>query len=251
LVAQVVDTAGGYRWVYWALAGFAALMGLNALTLPGQPLPHHHTETTAVNADRRDYPIALVAALFLFFYVGAEVAFGGWVYTYAVTLKLAGAAEAAYLTSAFWLSFTIGRLLSIPVATRLRPKPILVTALGCCLAIMASLILAPGSNLVLWGVAVGLGFFMAPVWPTGYTLAGQALRLTARMSGFILLGDSFGGMVLPWLVGRVIGFVGPRALAYLVFGSLVCNALAFWGLWRLRPHAHEQSAPALPEAEIG
>ncbi len=41
--------------------------------------------------------------------------------TYAVKLGLADAALAAYLTSLFWLAFTIGRLISIPVAIRFSP----------------------------------------------------------------------------------------------------------------------------------
>jgi hypothetical protein len=44
-------------------------------------------------------------------------------------------------------------------------------------------------------------------------------------------------MVLPWLVGQVLGLTGPRALAYLVFGSLILNLLAFAGLLRARAAA--------------
>jgi len=81
---------------------------------------------------------------------------------------------------------------------------------------------------------------MAPLWPTGFTLAGQSLTLTASVSGLILLGDSFGGMVLPWLVGQAIVVTGPRALVYLVFGSLVCNVLAFVAMLRWRPAVNRQ-----------
>lgn len=253
LVAQVTDVVDGYRWVYWALAGFGALVGLNALTLPGQPRPAPHAaETDPATIQQRDYIIAAIAALFLFFYVGAELAFGGWVYTYATTLNLMNAAQGAYLTSAFWLSFTLGRLLSIPLATRLPPKTLLALALPGSLLMMAGLILQPNSSMVLWGVAIGLGFCMAPIWPTGFTLAGQLLRLTARLSGLILLGDSFGGMVLPWLVGQVITQTGPRALVYLVLGSLVGNLFAFVGLWRLRANAPAPAptTAAVPESQF-
>jgi FHS family Na+ dependent glucose MFS transporter 1 len=172
--------------------------------------------------------------LFLFFYVGAEITFGGWVYTYAVTLNLASAAGAAYLTSAFWLAFTIGRLISIPAATRFAPKQVILAALSGCLSILALGIIFSGSSTVLWVMALGLGFCMAPVWPTGFTLAGQSINLTGKITGVILLGDSFGGMVLPTLVGQVIEGSGPRAMVYLVFGSLVLNLLAFTGMLRLR-----------------
>ena len=173
--------------------------------------------------------------LFLFFYVGAEITFGGWIYTYAVTLKLASVAGAAYLTSAFWLAFTIGRLISIPAATRFTPRQVIPAAVFGCLAILALGIIFSSSSLALWLMAIGLGFCMAPVWPTGFTLAGQSITLTGRLSGIILLGDSFGGMVLPTLVGKIIEGSGARAMVYLVFGSMVLNFAAFLGMLRLRP----------------
>lgn len=237
LVAQVVGTTDGYRWAYWALAAFATLVGLRMLTLSGSPQLSHARDSETVRPARGPipYPLIISAMLFLFFYVGAEITFGGWVYTYAVTLNLASAAGAAYLTSAFWLAFTIGRLISIPAATRFRPKQVILAALSGCLSTLALGIIFSGSSAVLWIMALGLGFCMAPVWPTGFTLAGQSVNLTGRLSSLILLGDCFGGMILPTLVGQVIEGSGPRAMVYLVFGSLVLNLLAFTGMLRLRP----------------
>ncbi|HKE94384.1 MAG TPA: hypothetical protein VKB34_08785, partial [Povalibacter sp.] len=79
-----------------------------------------------------------------------------------------------------------------------------------------------------------------PLWPMGFTLAGQSLTLTASVSGMILLGDSLGGTVLPWLVGQAIEVTGPQALVYLVFGSLVCHGLAFVAMLRWRPAVNRQ-----------
>ncbi|MCX6036441.1 MAG: hypothetical protein NTW99_00830, partial [Chloroflexi bacterium] len=70
----------------------------------------------------------------------------------------------------------------------------------------------------------------------------QSLNLTGRVSGLVLLGDSFGGMVLPWLIGRVIDLTGPQAMTFLIFASLVLNLLAFGGMLRLRKAA--AGAPA-------
>jgi FHS family Na+ dependent glucose MFS transporter 1 len=237
LVAQVVGTAGGYRWAYWALAAFGALVGLRMLTLSGSPQPAQAHAGDTARAARGPIPYGLVisAMLFLFFYVGAEITFGGWVYTYAVTLKLASAAGAAYLTSAFWLAFTVGRLISIPAATRFKPKQVILAAVLSCLSVLALGIIFSGSSTALWLLAIGLGFCMAPIWPTGFTLAGQSITLTGKLTGVILLGDSFGGMVLPTVVGKVIEGSSPRAMVYLVFGSLVLNLLAFIGMLHLRP----------------
>jgi FHS family Na+ dependent glucose MFS transporter 1 len=170
----------------------------------------------------------------LFFYVGAEVAFGGWIYTYAVARTLASAAGAAYLTAGFWLSFTLGRLLAIPLATRYTPPQMVLAALCTCLAMLALVLIFPDSGVVLWIGSLGLGFSMAPLWPMGFTLAGQSLTLTASVSGMILLGDSCGAMVLPWLVGHVMTVMGPRALIYLVSASLVGTGLAFVAMLRWR-----------------
>jgi MFS transporter, FHS family, Na+ dependent glucose transporter 1 len=237
LVAQVVGTAGGYRWAYWALAAFGALVGLRMLFMAGSPRPTHtNTEKTGQTA-AGPVPVALVisAMLFLFFYVGAEITFGGWVATYAITLNLASAAGAAYLTSAFWFAFTAGRLLSIPAATRFTSKQVILTALFGCLTVLTLGIIFSKFSSSLWLLAIGLGFCMAPIWPTGFTLAGQSINLTGRITGVILLGDSFGGMVLPSAVGKVIEASGARSMVYLVFCSLILNLLAFIGMLRLRP----------------
>jgi FHS family Na+ dependent glucose MFS transporter 1 len=237
LVAQLTNIMNGYRWAYWGVAVFSVLAGVRLLLLSEspRPTPAKSQAEEQVAPSQIHYPLVIAAALFLFFYVGAELAFGGWIYTYAVTLKLADAAGAAYLNSGFWLSFTVGRLLSIPLAVRFKPPQVIWIASLGCLAFLGLLISFPNSSAVLWLAVVALGFFMAPLWATGFNLAGQSLNLTARLSSFILLGDSFGGMVLPWLVGRVLGIIGPAALAYLVFGSLACNLVAFISMLRLRP----------------
>jgi len=41
-----------------------------------------------------------------------------------------------------------------------------------------------------------VGFSVAPIWATGFNLAGQSIKLTATISSIIILGDSFGAVVL-------------------------------------------------------
>ena len=118
----------------------------------------------------------LTAALFLFFYVGAEVAFGGWVATYAVALQLASAVGAAYLTAGFWCAFTVGRLLAIPLATRVPPHQMVLVALSLCLVLLAVLLLLPDTRVGVWSVTLGLGFCMAPLWPMGLPWRGSPSR---------------------------------------------------------------------------
>jgi FHS family Na+ dependent glucose MFS transporter 1 len=237
LVAQVVGAEGGYRLAFWIIAAADALAGVRLLALSPSPTPavYNAEKPGAEPVPSRQYALILAAALFLFFYVGAEISFGGWIASYAVTQHLADAVGAAYLTSAFWLAFTVGRLIAIPSAARFTPRQILPAALAACLAALCLPLALPGSAAALWIAAAGLGFSMAPIWPTGFTFAGQSLRLTARTTSFVLLGDTFGGMILPWLTGFILDRTGPAAVLFLVLASLLATLLAFIGILRLRP----------------
>jgi FHS family Na+ dependent glucose MFS transporter 1 len=247
LVAQLLTISGGYRWAYWALAVVSGLAGLRLLTLKGNPQHAHSTSTTETTV-RVNYALVIAAMFFLFFYVGAEIAFAGWIYTYAFTLNLADATMAAYLTSGFWLTFTIGRLISIPLATRFKPQHMIAAALTGCLSILFVGLIVPMSSTLVWILALVLGVCMAPIWPSGFTLAGQSMRLTARVSGIILLGDSLGFMILPWLAGKVLDGIGPQTLIYLVTISLFFNLIAFVAILQLR---RTVPAPALTTEDIG
>ena len=247
LVAQGMSTSAGYQGVYRILAAFMLAVGLVLLFLPDSPVPVHTASGRgeASGSVRAHLPLVLAAALFLFFYVGSEMTFSGWVYTYATVLGLASAAGAAYLTSVFWLSFTLSRLVSIPAATRLRPRQILPVLLVGCLALLGLGLAFPGSRTVLWLMAAGLGFCMGPIWPTGFNLVGQSLEMTGRISSIILLGDSLGNMVLPWLVGQVIGAAGARAMVFLIAGSMLLTGAAYGAILRLRaiqPSNDEENA---------
>ncbi|HEY3311997.1 MAG TPA: MFS transporter [Anaerolineales bacterium] len=227
IIARLVQIPLGYRWAYWAIGIFGMILGLRLYFLPGSPKPaHEHGSENGANSWVMQ-PLVIVAALYLFFYVGAELTFGGWIYTYATTLNIFDPAGAAYLTSGFWFFFTLGRLISIPVATRFSPRQVIPAGLLGCLAIMLLVLIFPPTPVLLWLVTAVLGFCMAPLWPMGFTLAGQTIKLSARISSIILLGDSFGGMLLPWLVGQVIDLSGAGAMIAIVFASMCFNLLAF------------------------
>ncbi|MFN8400257.1 MAG: MFS transporter [Anaerolineales bacterium] len=227
--AQVLNWGGTYQHAYWALAALTVPVVLFMMFLPGSPEhPHQHEDKTQTQENlRAALPIIIVGMLFLFFYVGSEITFGNWIYTYATTLNLADVTTAAYLTSGFWLFFTIGRAISVPVAVRFKPTQILTVAFVGALAALTLAILVPQSMTVLWVASAATGFFMAPIWATGYNFAGQSIKLTATISSLIILGDSFGAVVLPWLTGLAIERFGAHTMPWLVFISLTLNALVF------------------------
>lgn len=83
-------------------------------------------------------------SLLLCLYVGCEVGFGGFIFTFASTHLRMADATARALNSCYWGGLALGRLLSIPAAARLRPERILHVGLGgSAVAASALLLLGP------------------------------------------------------------------------------------------------------------
>jgi FHS family Na+ dependent glucose MFS transporter 1 len=78
-----------------------------------------------------------------------------------------------------------------------------------------SVSLIPQSLIILanlWAATLAVGFFMAPIWATGFNLAKQSIKLTATISNIIFLGDSFGAVVLPWVTGQAVEHLGAQTM---------------------------------------
>jgi FHS family Na+ dependent glucose MFS transporter 1 len=170
---------------------------------------------------QREGTVIFLVASLLFLYVGAEASFGGWLFTYAVESGLAFSASAAYLTSAYWGALTFGRLLAIPIAFRVRPRWILFGDLIGCITSLAVILLWPHSLGALWIGTLGVGLFMASIFPTAISLAERRLRITGRVTGWFLVGSSLGAMSLPWLIGQLFEASGPRVTMVSILIAIV------------------------------
>ncbi len=222
LLAQIIARTHDIYWVFWIIAIVIAPVILWLWMLPS---PHPAVHTAAAEAAPVPLvPVSLIVLAF-FLYVGAEVGFSSWLYTYAITLRLADTVQAAYLTSAFWALFTLGRLLGIWIATRLGPRPILFFDFAGCLISVALIWLAPHSLPLLWAASMGLGFSMASIFPTMLILSSERVRVSGTITGWFLLGAGAGGMLLPWWIGNAFTTVGPLGMAALIFVDLVLNLL--------------------------
>jgi len=228
LTAQAINAGISYRWVYWVLAVFCILAGMRILVQADSP--RHDRHTLHGSQSRWNFStmwLIATSALFLFFYVGAELAFSGWIYTFAVQSDITTPAGAAYLNSGFWLFFTFGRLASIGLATRLTPEKMITISIFGAITAIGVLLVVPGVLPTLWLSTIFYGIFMAPIFPTGVTFVGKHIQFNARVSGALFLGDSMGGMVLPWLVGQIIEGAGSQVLIYVIFTSLFLVAATF------------------------
>jgi len=227
VVAALLGSSASLTTTYWV---FAALVLPAGLLIPFFPSPSH-TQSNAQDAARPAVPLMIfLAAVIFFVYVGAEVGFGGWVYTYTTAQTFGTPALAATINAAFWGAFTVGRLISIPLAVRLKSQTILWVDLGGVILSALTIILFPGVEAALWLGTLGAGLFMASIFPTVLNDAQGRMHMSGKTTSWFFVGASLGGMCIPWLMGQLIGPFGPTSVMVVVLGSILTACAVFYGL---------------------
>jgi FHS family Na+ dependent glucose MFS transporter 1 len=219
----IVDAAGVLDSAYWVLA-LTLLPAAGWLAMVQSP---RVPEAVSVADDHDESNHTAIVGAFVVFFLfcqGAESGFGGWIYVVAGELDFSESA-AAKLLSSFWAAFTIGRVLGIVVATRVRPKFMLTVDLLGALASVAVLLVARGPTGV-WVGTLALGLSLASVFPASLALAGERVPLTGAVTSKIFVGASLGTITVPWLLGLCLKF-GTQALMLAVLLDLVIAAAIF------------------------
>lgn len=224
IVAWVITTTDGIAWAYWILALLIVLPALFIARLPSPTMPPLVQEK---GGGRVRWGLVGLIAFFFFLYGGAEIAFGGWIFTYATAQELLTAGTAALLTSAFWGSLTVGRLLSIPIARVWRNRRIIFVDLIGCLVSVGILLLWPQSVTAVWIGTIGLGLSMASVFPTTLSLAERHLNVSGQITSYFFVGASLGGMTIPWIIGQRFESVGPLQTMMIILACLLAATAVF------------------------
>jgi len=185
------------------------------------------------------YPrVILLFMLLAFIYTGAEVSYGGWIFTYFNASNLGSEVAAYRINSLFYLAITLGRLLSIPLATRLKPGAMIWGYLGSAACSVLLMALLPTQTWSIWLGTAGLGLSIAAIFPTTFTYVRAHTDLSGKQTGLVWASGSFGAMVLPWLVGQGIDLKGPASMM-LILTALWLLAL---GLFLLMKRAQPESS---------
>lgn len=229
-MAQAVLRTGAIRWGYWILALLALPAGLWVVRLPD---PHSSGARDGGPEPRPQSLMVAIAAVCIFLIVAAEAGFGSWIYTYAVSRQIADKVDAAYLTSAFWGAFAVGRLTATAVSVRLRASLLIVVSLAGCLAATLPLLLPLGdSPTTAWAAAACFGFFVSPLFASTMTLTGESVQISGRVAGIFLVGTSLGGLFLPWLIGQLFESAGPQVVPVSMFFTMLVTAGSYALLMR-------------------
>jgi len=220
---------GNPATTFWLFAALMVPVALWLVRLPSPDSPGAARATADGRSVLRRYAwlIGLIA-VFFFMHMGAELAFGGWIYTYADEATGSGT-TARLVNSAFWGGLVVGRLVAIPLALRLSPRSMLqLDLLGAVLS-LALLITLPDSTPALWIGTIGFGFSIASMIASSFNLAERRMPIASQVSSTFLIGGSLGSMTLPWLVGQLFVPYGRLSVMYVTAAAM----LAAWFLLAL------------------
>lgn len=209
-------------WPYWALAVLflPGLYGLWRLKSPTNP----ELETHEQNKQPLNIRLILLMILLFFIYVGVEGGFSGWIFTYATELSIVDESAAAYITSIFWGTLTLGRLISMLIAKRIKSSNLLLGNFIFAICVLGLVIIWPTDQTILWIVSAGLGMALSSVFPTLLALSETRMKITGTVTGLFFLGSSLGSTVVPMLLGQIFEFVGSYEVMVTLFG-LACAGL--------------------------
>ncbi|XP_036942956.1 sodium-dependent glucose transporter 1 isoform X2 [Acanthopagrus latus] len=199
--------------------------------------------------------MALVALLFFFFfaYVGAEVAYGSFIFTFAKDYVHMPQSQAAGLNSLFWATFAACRGLAIFFAACMYPGTMILLSLVGSTVSSLLLCLFSKEKVALW-VCTGLyGASMATTFPSGISWLEQYTTVAGQTAATFVVGAALGEMVLPALVGFLLGkFRDQPLLMYMSLITATFTSILFPVMYKLASAPSGQSrkhARGRPEAD--
>jgi len=162
-----------------------------------------------------------------FCYVGAQVTIGAFFINYAVDEAGWAETQASNLLSYALITFTVGRFIATGLATFLSSSFIMVVYTVATIALNAYVCAGHGKGSI--GGVMAIYFFMAPMYPTIFTMGTANLGVHTRRGAGILVMGVAGGAVFSPIQGAIadaantrISFVVPLVgflvvLAYVSF----------------------------------
>ncbi|CAL8394883.1 unnamed protein product [Gadus morhua 'NCC'] len=234
-------------WAYVIIGCFVLLTSLLFLLLllcgggrAGAPASPGGTPASRGPA-RHHTALIVMLSFFFFWYVGAEVAYGSFIFTYAKDYVGMAPRAAAGLNSLFWGSFAACRGLAVLLAARLPPGALILASLGGSTLSSLLLCLFSRSQPVLWACSACYGAAMATTFPSGVAWVEQYTVVSGRAAAGFVVGAALGEMVLPAALGLLLErSADTPLLMYLALLAAAVTSTLFPVMYKLA------TAPAAP-----
>lgn len=195
-------------FAYFVIGAFILFLSLAFFILYSCGTPSKDRSQSASGAPlvaKRHNVLICLLAIFFFWYVGAEVAYGSFIFTYAKDYANMTQDESAGLNSLFWGTFAATRGLAIFFAACLYPGTMILLSLVGCTVSSFLLTRFHKNRLALWSCTALYGASMATTFPSGISWVEQYTTLTGRSASVFVVGAALGEMVLPAVLGFLLG----------------------------------------------
>lgn len=177
------------------------------------------------------HPLLWLCAFLLFFESGNEFTAGGWISTYLERTFGESSSAAALVLAGYWAAIMAGRLVSARLVRLMRAERLVSLSAGLALAAATLMALSPAAvPAMAAAVLLGLGF--SAIYPTMLAIVGESFpSFTGTAFSIVLAAGLVGGMISPWLVGRIAQASSLRHGLFLpVFNcAMILALLAFIG----------------------
>ncbi|XP_073483191.1 sodium-dependent glucose transporter 1 [Aquarana catesbeiana] len=194
--------------------------------------------------------LIFLLCLFFFFYVGAEVAYGSYIFTYAITMAEMDHDKAAGLNSIFWGVFATVRGFAICFATCLYPGTMLLLSVIGCTVSSVCLMIFYKKDIVLWIGTALYGASMATTFPSGFSWAQQYTTIGSKSASLFVVGAALGEMAIPASVGYLQGMLPTLpVLMYTILASSAVTAVLFPVMYKLATSSQDKVRWGAVESE--
>ena len=262
LIAHGIFGIGGLLGPYLIYVfeniSFAVFGALMVITIPFylrnkspefMELQHVENSATKVNAKAVSRPLEYALCVLMFFYLGLEITFGGWISSFATLSKVTDNEGATVFPSVFWVSMTFFRifLAFVPGTSNNKLKILIlaniISGILCILVINAGYVeLTCYMSGLLFGFSMSLIYPLILVFPIE---AGLALE-DSQTSNIVMA-----GVVSEGILTMFVGWLMKWFHVNLLFYSLTFFGLAMWIIRSYCLKLIDKQLKSLQESEMG
>ncbi|CAF1082104.1 unnamed protein product, partial [Didymodactylos carnosus] len=197
------------------------------------PLLSDHNKMTSDSDKKQNrihFAFVLGVSIFLCLYVGCEGSFGSYLHTYAHLHLNIPKDIAAYLNSAFWGSFALGRFFGIFISLKIKPIHMIFIDLFGCLLSLVLILIFHRSVTILWVASIIYGLFVGSIYASAINWTEHRIKMTGKILSALAVGGSSGDAIIPLSVGFAISSrrIGPLGFIIIpVIVTVLATALIF------------------------
>ncbi|NWU79243.1 MFS4B protein, partial [Onychorhynchus coronatus] len=242
-----------FLWSYVVIGTYLLLVSLFLFVLYSKGSSARDNSKTSLQKGKlAKYHCALIGLLFIFFffYVGAEVTYGSYVFTYATVFAEMKESEAAVLNSVFWGTFAACRGVAIFGAAFLYPGTMITLSLAASAVSSSALAFFAHYRASLWGGTAVYGASMATIFPSGISWIEQYTVVEGKSASLFVIGAALGEMCIPGVVGYLQGkFHHIPVVMYTAFVSSVLTVVLFPVMYKLATSPLENDLKEVSDSE--